>query len=109
VWITGNIAHFAVICGLLALLSGAIATVSYTPYASALIVDLSPPSLRGVYFALNSQCWAIGYLIGPPLGGWVLDTSATYAHNFWLIAAASISVGIVILWYLEKVIKSSEV
>ena len=51
---------------------------------------------------------AIGYFIGPPLGGWVLDKSALYAHNFWLVAAASITIGIVILWYLEKMIKSSQ-
>ena len=108
VWITGNTNIFPLFWGILSLLMSAIAMVAYNPSASALIVDLSPPSLRGVYFALNSQCWAIGYLIGPPLGGWVLDKSALYAHNFWLVAAASITIGIVILWYLEKMIKSSQ-
>lgn len=51
----------------------ALAIVTYTPLASALVVKLSPPEQRGVYLAMNSQCWAIGYLIGPPLGGRILD------------------------------------
>ncbi len=104
VWLTGNVSNYALIWGVLALLVGAIAVVAYTPSASALVVDLSPPSLRGIYFAVNSQSWAIGYLIGPPLGGWVLDRSAIYVHNYWLVAASSISVGILILWYLEKML-----
>lgn len=105
IWITGNTTNDSLIWGILALLIGAIAVVAYNPSAAALIADFSPPSLLGTYFALYSQCWAIGYLIGPPLGGWVLDQSAFYAHTFWLIAAASIILGILILWYLEKIIK----
>ena len=104
VWLTGNVSNYALIWGIVALLVGAIAMVAYTPSASALVVDLSPPSLRGIYFAIHSQSWAVGYLIGPPLGGWVLDRSAIYAHNFWLVAAISISIGMVILWYLEKML-----
>ncbi|UWU48278.1 Major Facilitator Superfamily protein [Limnospira platensis C1] len=46
----------------------AIATVTYSPAASSLAANLAPDSLRGIYLAINSQCWAIGYLIGPPLG-----------------------------------------
>ena len=104
VWLTGNVTNYALICGILALLVGAIAMVAYTPSASALVVDLSPSSLRGIYLAINSQSWAVGYLIGPPLGGWVLDRPAFYAHNFWLVAAGSISIGILILRYLEKML-----
>ncbi len=105
IWITGNTDYFALFSAFLALLFAAIATVSYTPSASGIIVELAPTSLRGIYFALNSQCWAIGYLIGPPLGGWVLDKSATYAHNFWLLSSVSIVIGILILKYLETIMK----
>lgn len=104
VWITGTLTSNALIWAILALGILAIAIVAYTPSASALVVDIAPESLRGVYLSLNSQCWAIGYLIGPPLGGWALDQSRLIAHGFWLAAAASISIGIVILQYLNRLL-----
>ncbi|MGC9525006.1 MAG: MFS transporter [Limnospira sp.] len=80
----------------------AIATVSYTPAASALVADLAPESLRGIYLALNAQCWAIGYLIGPPLGGWALDQTPEIVYNFWLGLAASVGIAIAILQSLHR-------
>lgn len=71
--------------------------VSYTPAASALVADLAPESLRGVYFSLNSQCWAIGYFIGPAIGGYALDRSASFVSNYWLVFSVSVVLGIVIL------------
>jgi MFS family permease len=102
VWMTGFLNFLPLLWAIIALGMLAIATISYTPSASSLVVDLAPPSLRSIYLAINSQCWAIGYLIGPPLGGWALDQSANFAHNFWLFCALSIGVGILILTYLEK-------
>lgn len=102
IWFTGNVTQFAFYWGILAVFLSAIAMITYNPPASGLIVDLAPISLRGIYFAINSQCWAIGYLIGPPLGGWVLDKGEVYAHNFWLILAGSVSIGMIILQYLKR-------
>jgi MFS family permease len=82
----------------------AIATVSYTPFASSLVVQLAPESLRGVYFSINAQCWAIGYFIGPPLGGWALDQSPAVAHSFWLALSLSAGVAILILQYLDRLL-----
>jgi MFS family permease len=107
VWLTGIVANYALFLAILALGILAIATVAYTPSASAFVVDLSPPSLRGVYLSINSQCWAIGYLIGPPLGGWALDRSQLFARNFWLASAISIVLGIAILKYLDRLLKKS--
>lgn len=101
IWVTGNITQFSFYYALFAVLMGAIAMITYNPPASALIVDLAPISLRGIYFAINSQCWAIGYLIGPPLGGWVLDQGIIYANHFWLILAISVLIGMIILQYLK--------
>lgn len=81
----------------------ALAIVSYTPSASALISDIAPSSQRGVYFSLNSLCWAVGYFIGPPLGGWVLDKPRIFVDKFWLGLALSTSITIAILRYLGKV------
>jgi MFS family permease len=95
-----------IIWAILALGVLALATVAYTPSASAFVVDLAPESLRGVYLSLNSQCWAVGYFIGPPLGGWVLDQSVAIAHGYWLAAAASTSIGILILQYLDRMLRT---
>ena len=104
VWVTGTISSNALIGSILALGVMSVAMVAYTPSASALVADLAPESLRGIYLSLNSQCWAIGYLIGPPLGGWALDRSTHIAHGFWLFCAASIIMGIFILQYLNTIL-----
>ncbi len=82
----------------------ALAIVAYTPTASALIADLAPPDLRGVYTSLNSLCWAAGYAIGPPLGGWALDQSPQFVHSFWLGLAATVPIVWGILWWLERLV-----
>ncbi len=104
VWLTGILNNNALIWSTLALGVMSIAMVAYTPSASALVADLAPESLRGVYLSLNSQCWAVGYFIGPILGGWALDRSATVAHSFWLVCAASIAMGMLILQYLRTIL-----
>jgi MFS family permease len=83
----------------------AIATVAYTPSASALVVELAPTELRGVYLSINSLCWAVGYTIGPPLGGWALDQPRPIADVFWLGLALTIGVAIAILSGLQLQLK----
>lgn len=80
----------------------AIAMASYTPVASSLVVTLSPEDRRGVYLSINSLCWAFGYFIGPPLGGWALDQARWVADGFWVAAALSVSVAIAILSILNR-------
>lgn len=65
----------------------AVATAAYTPVASALVVALAPETLRGVYLSVNSMCWAVGYFVGPAVGGWALDQGA--ALGLWLGLAAT--------------------
>lgn len=82
----------------------AIAIVSYTPSASSLVTDLAPESQRGVYLSINSLCWAVGYFIGPPLGGWALDQPRFVVDGFWLALALSIGVTIAILQYINRIL-----
>ena len=98
--VTGNL--FLAVVGLFFL---SVATVAYTPFASGLVVELAPESFRGVYLSINSQCWAIGYLIGPPLGGWALDLGQFAADNFWLGLALSVSIAILILEIVDRRLK----
>jgi MFS family permease len=106
--ITGTAANLQILWASLGLGLFALAIVSYTPTASALIADLAPPSLRAVYTSINSLCWAAGYAIGPPLGGWALDRSLQFAHDFWLGLAATVPIVWLILLWLERSIEVGE-
>ncbi|HIK30119.1 MAG TPA: MFS transporter [Oscillatoriales cyanobacterium M59_W2019_021] len=102
VWAVWAIPSYAVGWAVAGLGVLAIAMVAYTPSASALVADLAPPNLRGVYLSINSLCWAVGYAIGPPLGGWAMDRSDAISHGFWLGLAASVAVPWGILWVLDR-------
>jgi MFS family permease len=105
IWITGIAPTHHLLWAILGLSVMAIATAAYNPSASALVVDLAPESLRGVYLSINSLCWAVGYFIGPTVGGWAMDHTRWIAQTFWMVSALSVLLGIAILLYLGKVIR----
>jgi MFS family permease len=80
----------------------AIASVIYKPTSSAWISELAPPNLRGAYTAIAYQCWTIGYVIGPIVGGWAMDQSQNVAQNTWSAVAASTFIGLMILLLLNQ-------
>jgi MFS family permease len=106
-WLTGTMANNTFVWAVLTLSMMSLGMVTYTPIASSLVADLAPESLRGVYFSINSQCWAIGYFVGPPLGGWALD-HRQFINYFWLLCAISVLFGMVILEYLQQLIRKKE-
>ena len=108
VWQTGNVTDNTLLWAAVALGMMSLGMVTYTPVASGLVAELAPESLRGVYFSINSQCWAIGYFIGPPLGGWALDR-AEFTGYFWLSCAASVLLGLAVLQYLKRLIDRRKV
>jgi len=55
IWLAGNLTQYAFLTAILAVLVSAIALATYNPPASGFIVKLAPPSLRGIYFAINSN------------------------------------------------------
>ncbi|NJL09697.1 MAG: MFS transporter [Calothrix sp. SM1_7_51] len=79
----------------------AIASIIYKPTSSAWISELAPSNLRGAYTAIAYQCWTIGYIIGPILGGWAIDQSQNIAQNMWLAVAFSTLVGLIVLRILD--------
>jgi MFS family permease len=108
VWTTGTTAEHTLYWAIAALGFMSLGMITYTPIASGLVADLAPESLRGVYLSINSQCWAIGYFIGPPLGGWALDRPQL-TNYFWLACAVSILIGLGILQYLKWTIDSRQI
>ena len=105
IWVTG-VAPMGrpALWATLALSIMGLATAAYVPSAFALVADLAPPSLRGIYMSLNAQCWAIGYLIAPSLGGWALEQSRFIADGLWLATAVSVGICILILQYLQSLL-----
>jgi predicted MFS family arabinose efflux permease len=55
------------------------------PTQGALVADLAPPRVRGRYMALSTISWEIGFVIGPAIGGFVLDREPL---ALWPLAAA---------------------
>jgi MFS family permease len=106
IWVCGVAPAGGLLWAVLGLGLMAIAMASYTPIASALVVALAPNSLRGVYLSLNSQCWAIGYLIGPALGGAAMDQPQAFANGYWLMLMGSIPVGLMILRELDRQLRT---
>ena len=54
------------------------------PAQSALVADLAPEGLRGRYIALLTNSYAVGFIVGPALGGAVLAASPS---ALWAAAA----------------------
>jgi MFS family permease len=107
IWVCGVAPGGGLLWAVLGLGLMAIAMASYTPIASALVVSLAPDSLRGVYLSLNSQCWAIGYLIGPALGGAAMDQPQALANGYWLMLMGSIPMGLIILRILDRQLQTT--
>ncbi|ABA24514.1 Major facilitator superfamily MFS_1 [Trichormus variabilis ATCC 29413] len=108
IWITSTTSSHQLIWVILALAIFAIAGVSYTPSAASLVSDLSPESQRGVYFSINSLCWAAGSFIGSPLGGWALDQPQAITQNLWLGFVLSVAIALTILQYLNHVLGNGQ-
>ena len=47
--------------------------ITTSAVAPALIADLSPVELRGLYQGIFGSAWGLSFFIGPVLGGWVYD------------------------------------
>lgn len=103
VWLAAAVPSLELIVVIVALSLLAIALAAYDPLSSAFINDLAPPSLRGIYLSINSQSWAIGFAIGPLLGGWILDFPEIDYSYFWLLVVASIGLAFIITIYLNRI------
>ncbi|UJB71530.1 MFS transporter [Acaryochloris sp. 'Moss Beach'] len=101
---TGLASQGALIWAILGLGVLAIATVAYMPIASSLVADLAPIEFRGVYLSINSLCWAVGYFIGPALGGLALDRQQPFTDLYWGLLALSIGLALMVLKHLDDLL-----
>ncbi|MFH7245842.1 MAG: MFS transporter [Spirulina sp.] len=100
-WVAGTFADGQFIWAIVALCFLSLASVAYKPFFVATVSDLAPPNLRATYVAVSSQCWTIGYFIGPLVGGWAMDQGPMIAHRFWLVVALSVAICLALLWTFE--------
>jgi len=101
IWATGVSPVFSLLLAILALSVAAIAIITYTPAAASYVVELAPLPLRGVYISVNSLCWALGYFVGPTLGGFAMDQAAPFPTRYWLALAGSVGLALVLMLWLE--------
>ncbi|NER83537.1 MAG: MFS transporter [Leptolyngbya sp. SIO1D8] len=97
IWLVGLATGWQLILIVLALVILAIANVTYTPFAVALVTELAPKPSLGIYLSLNAQCWTVGYLLGPLVGGWSLAQNEHIAHALWATVSLSTLIGVLIL------------
>jgi predicted MFS family arabinose efflux permease len=64
-----------------------------------LVSDLAPRPLLGRYMAMSSSSWQVGFIIGPAVGGFVLQAQP---YALWPIAAAVCLIGAVWALALER-------
>lgn len=69
------------------------------PTRGALVADLAPPELRGRYWALVSNSWDIGYIVGPAIGGLILSVAPL---ALWPLAASVCLLGALAALGIER-------
>ena len=104
IWLVGLATGWQLILMVLAIATLAIANVTYNPFAVALVTELAPQPSLGIYLSLNAQCWTMGYLIGPLVGGWALTQDEQIAHILWAAVSLSTLMGALFLRQLGRVI-----
>jgi MFS family permease len=75
--------HAAVVLLVLGVIVFSIAECVHSPALSGLVGDLAPAELRGRYFALSTNSYALGFTLGPALAGVLL---AVAPSSLWLCA-----------------------
>ncbi|MEO1387989.1 MAG: MFS transporter [Cyanobacteria bacterium J06634_6] len=108
-WLVGTVAAYGLTTAMCGFFLIGLAEILYGPAASALTSDLAPSDQRGIYFSLESECWAVGFLIGPALGGWALDHPLQGGANLWLVLVVSTALPGAILMYLRQLLSPEEV
>ena len=73
-------------------------TAGLVPATISMAGDLMPQTVRGRWIGFMTGWSALGFVIGPPLGGWLFDRWGLFAP-FW-IAAATNALAFLIAFYL---------
>ncbi|NEQ53902.1 MAG: MFS transporter [Leptolyngbya sp. SIO3F4] len=107
-WITGITPSNALPFVIAAFSLIALSEILYSPAGVSLLGEMAPSNLRGIYFSLESQCWSVGFTIGPAVGGWALDHPEAVGINLWLYLITGGFIASLILAILKQQMSVSE-
>ena len=93
----------ALLCSIGALVLISFATMVYQPPSITFVSNLAPEGDIGAYTSLYSVSYSIGFMVGPAIGGWFLDTA--WPPSLWL-AILGITVATLggLRWYEKRFI-----
>jgi MFS family permease len=74
--------------------------IAATSVAPAIIADLSPVDLRGLYQGIFGSAWGLAYFLGPLVGGWIFDRLGS--DILWLLCLV-LGIIIAICYYALRV------
>ncbi|MBI3659796.1 MFS transporter, partial [Candidatus Acetothermia bacterium] len=74
-----------------------------TPVSTAFVADLASEEKRGRYMGVFGLAWAMGYAIGPMLGGIFIDfRGGKYAADLWYAAFVVAALATLGYWLLGR-------
>jgi predicted MFS family arabinose efflux permease len=82
----------ALVLSVLALLLISFAGMVFGPASITLVTDIAPDDKRGAYISVYSIAWSSGFIVGPVVGGWFLDSAQP--GLLWLLLAGLASAGL---------------
>jgi predicted MFS family arabinose efflux permease len=101
IWFTAAAAVAAIAMATIAIgLGQCIHGVVHAP----LVIDLAPARQRGRYIALSGTSWSVGFMVGPGVGGFILDAEPL---ALWPTAAVAALAGGLLALRLEARIPTS--
>ncbi len=92
---------------LIAIIFSSIGASSFLPTSSDIVFKIAPINKKGLATALLSQCFALGYLIGPLFSGRILDYYGDTTRLWILISITCFSLAIALLDKKYEVSNSS--
>lgn len=82
----------ALVLAVLALVLISFAGMVFGPASITLVTDIAPDDKRGAYISVYSVAWSSGFIFGPVVGGWFLDSA--HPGVIWLLLAGIASAGL---------------
>ena len=96
-FISSYFKNFGLYIMLFSIIFCSIGTSSFLPTSSDIVFRIAPSNKKGFGLALLSQCFAIGYFLGPLISGNILDFYGNASIIWIFISVASLILTITLL------------
>jgi len=82
----------ALVFSVFALLLISFAGMVFGPASITLVTNIAPDDKRGAYISVYSIAWSSGFIVGPVVGGWFLDSA--HPGLIWMLLAGLAAAGL---------------